>query len=743
MISHMTGGPRGSAETSTGWRYAIPVVLVALLGTLISLGLFQRQRMTIAADNAASIQSAVTLTAHQANRSLGSLRGSMAAYPGMQAVTEMSSPDFRRFTRATFANRDDVNAVLLAEADADGMPVTSVVGAKAATFVGFDLLEDPVSAEAIRLAGASKETVLVGRRSSPLGGPAAIFAYTPLFEGGQPAGVVVAAVDVASWMAQASEGTDDDIFGLALVDGSIAPGEVLWSNAAVPVSDHSITSALPLSPLQTLQVSGAAAPGLAAGTPSWRPWAALIIGLLVTGAVCSLLWWWLDARRIKRTADDLQQATNRLRFLAERDALTGLTHRDGLRSWLEDWDNRNPDRPMGILYIDLDGFKEINSTWGHFNGDLVLRQIAHRLSTLADDRDSVVARLASDQFVLLRPLDHGDLDQLALAVQALINEPIPIGDRDIQLTSSIGVAVRPEDGNNLDALVNNADIAMRLAKDVPLDSVVRFDPAMAIGVAQQQQLGREVRAAVRDPDRHFQLDYQPQVDMRTGRLVAAEALVRWRRAGLWVSPGEFLPVASAYGLMPDLGRWILRRACLTVREWRTAVPAVVAVNVDTQQLDAGFADVMAAVLQETGTSPEWLIVEITEGAAMGRRAQRELDRVRALGVSISIDDFGTGFSSLSRLADLPTTQLKIDRAFVQGLGQSNETLEIIRTIVALADALHLEVLAEGVETVAQAQALLAEGIHQAQGFLFASPMPAQQCLDYWHRGVSVPESLFA
>ncbi len=738
MIRHVTGVDRDKRETPSGWRYALPVALVALLGTLISAGLAQRQRVSIQEHTRGSVQEAVTSTTQQAVRALGSLRGSMAAFPGMYAVAApVSASEFSQFTQTTFAYRDDVRYVLSAVRVGADVTVQHVVGDADVT-EGFNLMSDPVSAAAIRQARSTEQTVLVAQRTSQLGGPAAVLAFTPVVSSGTLRGVVVAGVDISQWMAQASTGVDGNELALTVVDESMSPPEVLWTAGDPVDAQQNVRTTIPLSALQTLSVTGGATPKLLAAAPTWRPWFVLLVGMLVTVIVCALLWWWLDARRIKRTADDLQQATNRLRFLAERDALTGLSHRDGLRSWLEEWDGRNPGRDLGVLYIDLDGFKEVNTTWGHLSGDLVLRQIAHRLSSLVDDRDCAIARISGDQFVLMRAVDLGPLRPLAIAAQTLIADPIPVGDRDIQLSSSIGIAVRPEDGSNLDTLINNADIAVRVAKTLPGNSIVRFDPSMAAEDAREQQLGREFRTAMRDPSANFELRFQPQVDMRTGRLVAAEALIRWNRNGLPVSPGEFLPAALAYGVMPDLGRWILRESCYVVQRWRRDVPAIVAVNVDAVQLDSGFADVMASVLQETGCSPEWVMVEITEGAAMGVQAQRELDRVRALGVSISIDDFGTGFSSLSRLADLPTEQVKIDRAFVQGLGQSNETLEIVRTIAALARALNLEILAEGVETVGQAQVLMSEGIHIAQGFLFAEPMSAEDCLTLWKRGVSVP-----
>lgn len=727
-------------EKSFGWRYILPVALVALLGTLISVGAAHGQRTVASERTRLSVQSAVNLTSQAAARSLGSLRGSMAGYQGLHAVSvPLRERDFMAFSARALGYRDDVNYVLYAPRSPDAMEVKYVVGDAPGTVAGFDLLSDPVSARAIQAARDTAATVMVGRTSSALSQNPSVQAYTPLFRGPAFTGVVVASIDVATWMAQASDAVDGARIDLALLDDPGSSSAAMWTTADDPTTLTKARDDIPLSDQQVLTVVGGPGPQLVAAQSSARPWLTLIGGLLLTAAFCALVWWWMDARRVKRTADDLQQATNRLRFLAERDALTGLAHRDGLSGWLEEWDSRNPDRELAVLYIDLDGFKEINTVWGHLSGDLVLRQMAHRLSTLGEDRDTVVARLSGDQFVVMRPLDIGAVDDLTTTVQTLVSEPIPVADRDIRLSSSIGVVVRPEDGRSLDALINNADLAVRAAKETIGNSVVRFDPVMAAQGAQRRQTGRELRAAVREPQNHFHVDYQPQVDMRTGVLVAAEALVRWHRAGQVVSPLDFLDLASEYGLMPELGRWILAESCRVVCRWRREVPAVVAVNVDVLQLDEDFADIVAGVLQQTGTSPDWLMIEITEAAAMGVRAQRELDRIRALGVAISIDDFGTGFSSLSRLTDLPTQQVKIDRAFVSGLGQSNETLEIVRTIVALARSLGLQTLAEGVETVPQAQTLLMEGVEIGQGFLFAPPLSADDCLTLWRHGVTVPQ----
>jgi diguanylate cyclase (GGDEF)-like protein len=547
-------------------------------------------------------------------------------------------------------------------------------------------------------------------------------------------------------MERATGAQADRTTSLTLIDDRRQNSEVIWSNDSNVNPDNpqdwTSSATVSLTDDQDLILAGQPTPGFLAAQGAWRPWAALIGGLMTTVLLCLVVWKWLDARRIRRLADELQQATGRLRFLAERDPLTGLPHRDGLRSWVDGWCMRNPDRSLAVLFIDLDGFKEVNTAWGHPTGDLVLRQIGHRLSVLAGDVDSTIARLGGDEFVVARAMDRGSLAGLTTMVHTLVHEPIPIGDRDVQFSSSIGIAVWPEDGNSLDNVLVNADIAVRAAKQKQADSVVRFDPVMAAEGAAHRQLARALRIAMRLPDENFYLEYQPQVDMRTGSMVAAEALVRWRDAsGRMIPPMEFIPMAGVQGMMPTLGRWILDQACQTLAQWRQTCDAVVAVNVDTQQLKDDFAGTVSTVLHQRGVEPEWLIIEVTESAAMDSEAQRELDRVRALGVQVAIDDFGTGFSSLSRLADLPANQLKIDRAFVAGLGESPESLEIVRTIVALSRALGLDTLAEGVETPMQAQILLREGVHLGQGFLFARPISKQACLEAFQTGIGMPASL--
>jgi diguanylate cyclase (GGDEF)-like protein len=757
------------------------------------VGIVQLQRHNVAEDARVVVRQSVSTTAERASRALGSLNGSMGAVTGLFAIqSDIEEDEFLAFVRRAFTDRPDVQAVQYAPLISDdqrsdfeqklaaaGHPATlhdpspdglvpsaqrdqylpilySYPRSTNSSTFGLDVFYREANRPYVLAARDTGTTQIPGLTNVVQGMPALLL-FTPIYDSGvQPSttqerreqwsGLGVAVLRVREWMSRATSKTADQTTSLALFDTRGARPELLWSNDATfsagATRDWVSEATVSLNDAQGLQLVGAPTPGFQAAQGAWRPWAALVAGLLLTTLLCLVVWKWLDARRIRRTADELQHATERLRFLAERDPLTGLPHRDGLRSWVDGWCARNPDRSLAVLFIDLDGFKEVNTAWGHPTGDLVLRQIAERLSVLGGDSDSTIARLGGDEFVVARAMDRGSLSGLTTMVLTLIREPIAIGDRDVQFTSSVGIAVWPEDGSTLDTLLVNADIAVRAAKSKQSDSVVRYDPVMAAEGAAHRRLARALRTAMRIPDENFYLEYQPQIDMNTGRLIASEALVRWRDStGRMISPLEFIPLARDHDLMQPLGRWILDQACQTVAWWRQSCEAVVAVNVDADQLSGDFAGTVSTILHQRGVEPDWLVIEVTEGASMDTDAQRELDRVRALGVKVAIDDFGTGFSSLSRLADLPTNQLKIDRAFVAGLGESADSLEIVRTIVALARALNLETLAEGVETPMQAQILLREGVELGQGFLFSRPVSKQDCLQAWMLGVGMPATL--
>jgi diguanylate cyclase (GGDEF)-like protein len=790
----VAGAQAGHYTNPSAWKLVLQVAIVACLGIALTVGMVQLQRHNVEEDSRVVIRQTVSTTAERASRSLGHLNGSLGAVTGLLAIQkDISEGEFRAFVRRTVPDRPDIQAMEYAplvrreqrskieerlaaaghppeirDPTPDGLAVAperrqylpilfAYPRARNQQAYGLDVLYRPGNREPV-LAARDKGNTQIGQLpKTAQDDQLALVLYTPVYETGpQPttveerrerwAGIAVGVLRLPDLMQSAMTDRAEKTTSLALFNDRGPSTELLWTNdpsvTAGGSRDWSTSSTVTLTEGRDLRLVGAPTPGLRDEQGAWRPWAALISGLLITALLCTVVWKWMDARRVQRIADDLQQATNRLRFLAERDPLTGLPHRDGLRSWFDEWTRRNPQRSLALLFIDLDGFKEVNTAWGHPTGDMVLHQIGQRLGVLTGDPDGTIARLGGDEFVVARAMDRGSLEGLTTMVFTLINEPLPIGDRDVQFTSSIGISVWPEDGATLDAQLVNADLAVRAAKNTKGDSVVRFDPVMAAHGAARRQLSRALRVALRAPDEHFFLEYQPQVDMRTGTLVAAEALIRWRDStGRSISPMDFIPLAQEQGLMPLLGRWVLDQACQAVAAWRETCEAVVAVNVDTQQLEGDFAGMLSTILHRRGVEPDWLVIEVTEGAAMGLEAQRELDRVRALGVEVSIDDFGTGFSSLSRLADLPATQLKIDRAFVTGLGVSHESLEIVRTVVALSQALGLDTLAEGVETPMQAQILLREGVSLAQGFLFSRPISKHACSQMWLTGVGMPASL--
>lgn len=618
----------------SAWKLAIPVALVAALGLALTIGMVDLQRHNVAEDARVVVRQSVSSTAERASRSLGTLNGSMGAVTGLFEIQgDITQEEFRAFVRRAFAGRQDVQAVQYAplistsqraefeaqltqnghpkgirDPSPDGLvpspqrveylPIQyTYPQARNGRTYGLDVLYRPTNRPTVLAARDTGETRIGGLTNIVQDGTPALLLYTPIYRPGERpttvegrqqswAGVAVAVLRIPEWMERATGAQADRTTSLTLIDDRRQNSEVIWSNDSNVDPDNpqdwTSSATVTLTDDQDLILAGQPTPGFLAQQGAWRPWAALIGGLIVTVLLCLVVWKWLDARRIRRLADELQQATGRLRFLAERDPLTGLPHRDGLRSWVDGWCMRNPDRSLAVLFIDLDGFKEVNTAWGHPTGDLVLRQIGHRLSVLAGDVDSTIARLGGDEFVVARAMDRGSLAGLTTMVHTLVHEPIPIGDRDVQFSSSIGIAVWPEDGNSLDNVLVNADIAVRAAKQKQADSVVRFDPVMAAEGAAHRQLARALRIAMRLPDENFYLEYQPQVDMRTGSMVAAEALVRWRDAsGRMIPPMEFIPMAGVQGMMPTLGRWILDQACQTLAQWRQTCDAVVAVNVDT------------------------------------------------------------------------------------------------------------------------------------------------------------------
>ena len=445
-----------------------------------------------------------------------------------------------------------------------------------------------------------------------------------------------------------------------------------------------------------------------------------------------------------RLAHTLRNAHTELESSQYRDALTQLANRQGFEyqlanstQWCDEFNET-----LSVLYINLDGFKIVNDSFGHATGDALLQQAAGRLGRLIR-HDDLLARAAGDEFVLLLrgTQDRAAVEQLAQRISESLNQPFKLDGHEIELSCSIGVALYPQDGP-VTALIARANAAMQTAKRAGGAAHCFFEPSMQEGCAEQIDLQRDLRHAI--ANRQLMLYYQPKRDARSGEISGAEALLRWKHPvrGM-VSPGEFIPVAERFGLIGALGNWVIDEACRQIRAWLDqGLRLPVAINLSVHQLrqpdlDARIRD----ALKRNRVPAELLICEITESVAMEntQASMRVFEQLAAIGVQLSIDDFGTGYSSLSYLRKLPANQLKIDRSFVQDLDKSPDARAIVEAVVRLAHALGLSVVAEGVETRAQQDILLELDCDEFQGFLFARPMPAADVAE-WLRTSPRPET---
>ena len=445
----------------------------------------------------------------------------------------------------------------------------------------------------------------------------------------------------------------------------------------------------------------------------------------------------LDGKRaVVAVVRDVTQARANeaeIRSLAFFDPLTQLPNRRLLTERLTDAlaHTHGTGAHGALMFIDLDDFKNINDLHGHHTGDLLLREAAARLHAVVRETDTV-ARFGGDEFVvLLERLPHAPEGAVAAAeavaekILARLSEPYHIAGRHQACTASIGLVMFDGCPYTADELMQRADLSMYESKRQGKNIVRSFDPAMQSTLSKRLRDQSGLRAAVQQ--RAFRLHYQAQFD-REGRIIGAESLLRWPRADRgMVPPDEFIPLAEQIGLMPELGRQALEMACTTLAGWARhpgTRKLSLAVNISAAQLyTPGFGDEIGAILARTGAPPEQLKLELTESLLLNdiEHAIAAMKRLRAMGIRFSIDDFGTGYSSLSYLQQLPLDELKIDRVFVRDLPENASSLAIVRTIMALADALDIRVIAEGVETAAQHACLLASGCAGFQGYLFARP----------------------
>ncbi|MCJ0824533.1 EAL domain-containing protein [Luteimonas sp. 50] len=436
------------------------------------------------------------------------------------------------------------------------------------------------------------------------------------------------------------------------------------------------------------------------------------------------------------TWSDLSEArahAAELTFVAHHDALTGLPNRRLLQMYLGDVVAAGA--PAAVLVVDLDRLRGINDTLGHTVGDQALRAAAQRLQSVLP-AGNFLARLGGDEFTMvLRGTAHGAaIDALAQEVLDAFARPLLGPEHPAVITASVGIALFPRDGADADALLKHAELALYEAKRKGPGRRQVFESALSADAAQRLAVESGLRVAM--AQRQFRLHYQPQLDLRDGSLIGVEALVRWQHPewGL-VPPGQFIPIAEETGLIDEIGLWVLMEACRQLHAWDAQglrIPGV-AVNCSVQQLDADRLPAqVAAVLAATGVAAERLELEITESMLMRdpERAIAVLAALKAQGVCLSIDDFGTGHSSLAYLKHCPVTRLKIDRSFVSGIGNDANDEEICRTVIALARNLHLQTVAEGVEHSHEASFLRAEGCDLAQGFHYSRPLPPD-ALEAW------------
>jgi predicted signal transduction protein with EAL and GGDEF domain/DNA-binding response OmpR family regulator len=461
---------------------------------------------------------------------------------------------------------------------------------------------------------------------------------------------------------------------------------------------------------------------------------------------------------------DRRAAEDRIRRLANFDTLTGLPNRHQLiwRAERALEQARRHQHQFALLLIDLDRFKVINDTLGHASGDELLRQAALRLRGCVRHSDQVldgtlepagarshraleaVGRLGGDEFVALLPevASDADAERVAERVLEVMREPVVVGDQECFVTASVGVAIFPRDGDSVIDLLRNADVAMYSIKDQGRNGKAVFSPSLA-GTG-RDKLERETALHKAIEREELVLHYQPQIDVRTGQVIGAEALMRWQRGDKLVPPSDFIGLAEETGLIVPLSEWAIREAARQVRQWRErlAFDRPISVNLPSVMFTrSNLVEQLHEAVTSQGVPHGQLRIEITENNLM-RDLQSvipTLHRLNEIGVEISIDDFGTGYSSLSYLTTLPIAELKIDRSFIRDLGITTQSRAIVSAIIALAKALNLRVVAEGVEVLRQQNELHGLGCDLMQGYLFSRPI-AGDAFERWFQSTLLPDA---
>jgi diguanylate cyclase (GGDEF)-like protein len=420
----------------------------------------------------------------------------------------------------------------------------------------------------------------------------------------------------------------------------------------------------------------------------------------------------------------------RVAFLAHHDALTGLYNRAALIEKIEDAcaRNRRWGEEFNIFMMDLDRFKQVNDTFGHPAGDDLLRQVADRLNATLRETD-ILARLGGDEFAIVQINDTNQseaAENLATRIITVISEPFSIKGNAVNIGASIGIALAPEHGIHADDLLKMADLALYHAKSLGRNRYATFDPALGRAAADKHILENELRQALMDDN--LEVHFQPIVDSKTFKICSAEALIRWRHPekGL-IAPDQFIPLAEESGTILQIGEWMLQAACNEAAKWPS--PIKVAVNLSTVQLrSANLLDNVMCVLVESGLPPERLELEVTETALIeyGTESLSLLKKLKNLGITVALDDFGTGYSSLNQLTIFPFDKIKIDKSFTSNMTSRADCAAIISAVLALAQSLHIETTAEGVEKEDQLRILRLAGVTYVQGYFICRPCRASE-----------------
>lgn len=442
---------------------------------------------------------------------------------------------------------------------------------------------------------------------------------------------------------------------------------------------------------------------------------------------------------VVRNITDRKRAERRIRYLARYDALTKVPNRMQFQHMLQQAiaRARRTERSIVLLYLDMDRFKEINDTFGHSAGDRTLEVLSERLTRILP-REAVVGRLAGDEFGLFiegfaeSEDERAQAANLARMVLGEVCKAYYVDQQEVFLTASVGVAFCPKDAENVIDLIRNADAAMYHSKQNGGNSFAFYSPEMNAAAVERLMLKSKLRRALeRDELRMF---YQPKVDLRDGRIVGAEALLRWRLPGHGdIPPSQFIPLAEETTLILGIGEWVMNRVCADYKSWTDKIenPGRVSINLSLKQLrQASFIPRCKSIFRKHGVSPTCFELEITETTLMvdPKRTVKLLDELYAMGLHLSIDDFGTGYSSLSALQQFPIGTLKIDQSFVKDAAINSDDATIVRTIIDMGKALEVEVVAEGVENEEQFALLRSRGCHYAQGRLFGDAMSADEFL---------------